>query len=333
MNHKNVLKRAWDTTLRYPALLIFGLILALTAGGGRGGGGGGGGRYTLPGRGFPGEWGYQAGDLDPELVELIVALAASFCCLGLVAAIAMVVVRYVSDSALVRMVNEHEETGETRGVKQGFQLGWSRASLRFFGIDLVTGIPMFLGSIILIALSLAPLALWLTDSATAGMVGTVAAIGLFFLVVLLLIVVGAALGVLVDLARRASAVEDLGVMDAIRRAYRMLRSNPRDAALMWLIMLGLKVGWAIALSFVMALLLLLASVVGGLPGLLAGSLLGAASDGYLPWVVGGLVAAPAFIFIVGLPSLVLGGFAEVFKSSVWTLTYRELRDLGGAQSD
>ncbi len=329
MNHKDVLKSAWDTTLRYPALLIFGLILALTAGGG--GGGRGGAQYTMPGRDLFGAWGFRPVESHPELVGPIVALAGSACCLGAVLIVATIVARYVSDTALVRLVNGREETGETRGVKSGFRSGWSRTALRFLGIDLLTGIPMFVFSVLLLTLSGAPLLLWLVDSTAARAVGTVAAIGLFFLVLFLLILIGAALSVLVDLARRACAIEELGVLDSISRGYRVLRANLKDAALMWLIMLALGLVWMIALGIATGLLVLVASVFGGVPGLVAGSLLALATDGATPWIIGSLVAAPAFIIVVGLPLMVLAGFAEVFKSTVWTLTYRELRALEGVR--
>jgi hypothetical protein len=35
--------------------------------------------------------------------------------------------------------------------------------------------------------------------------------------------------------------------------------------------------------------------------------------------------------VVSVPWLFLGGLVEVFKSSVWTLTYRELRALEGLE--
>ena len=42
---------------------------------------------------------------------------------------------------------------------------------------------------------------------------------------------------------------------------------------------------------------------------------------------------PIFILVVAVPGLFLGGLVEVFKSSVWTLTYRELRALGSLQPE
>jgi hypothetical protein len=37
--------------------------------------------------------------------------------------------------------------------------------------------------------------------------------------------------------------------------------------------------------------------------------------------------------VVSVPWLFLGGLVEVFKSSVWTLTYRELRALEGLEME
>jgi hypothetical protein len=45
------------------------------------------------------------------------------------------------------------------------------------------------------------------------------------------------------------------------------------------------------------------------------------------------VGIPIFILVVAAPSVFLGGLAEVYKSSVWTLSYRELRALEGLEND
>jgi hypothetical protein len=42
---------------------------------------------------------------------------------------------------------------------------------------------------------------------------------------------------------------------------------------------------------------------------------------------------PLFILIMAAPLVFLGGLAEVFKSSVWTLTYRELHALEGLENN
>ncbi|TET49812.1 MAG: hypothetical protein E3J64_09020 [Anaerolineales bacterium] len=322
MDHKSVLRRAWKTTFGYPALLVFGLIVALTA---SGGGGGSGSQYTFTGQDFASGWDFETADLPVNVGAIVAPIVATLCCGGLLLAVVVVVARYVADTALVRMVDEHERTGETLGVREGFRKGWSRTALRFLGIDVLIGIPVIVASVLLLAPTLVPLLMWLTDSVAAGIVGTVASIGLFFLVIFVLIVAGAAISVLVQFARRACAIEQVGVLDAIRRGYGVIADNLRDAGLMWLIMVGVGLAWAIVLAVGMALLALLAVIVGGLPGLLVGALLSIVAEGAVPWIVAAIVALPAFLIFVGVPSLILGGFAEVFKSSVWTLTYRELR--------
>jgi hypothetical protein len=58
-----------------------------------------------------------------------------------------------------------------------------------------------------------------------------------------------------------------------------------------------------------------------------------ALQGAAPWMLGAAVGIPIFLLVVGLPTLFLGGLAEVFKSSVWTLAYRELGAREGVSAE
>jgi len=49
--------------------------------------------------------------------------------------------------------------------------------------------------------------------------------------------------------------------------------------------------------------------------------------GYLPWIAGGLFVAPLFFTIAFSPWLLLGSWQSVYTSTVWTLTYREIKAL------
>jgi len=51
----------------------------------------------------------------------------------------------------------------------------------------------------------------------------------------------------------------------------------------------------------------------------------------VPWILAGVVGLPIFILVMAAPWIFLGGLMEVFKSSVWTLSYRELRALEPAR--
>jgi hypothetical protein len=49
--------------------------------------------------------------------------------------------------------------------------------------------------------------------------------------------------------------------------------------------------------------------------------------GALPWVAGGLFVAPLFFTIAFSPWLLLGSWQSIYTSTVWTLTYREIKAL------
>ena len=242
----------------------------------------------------------------------------------LVLSIIGIVVRNVSETALIRMVDQHEGTGEKPGVRQGFRLGWSRAALRIFLMDLLIGVSALVVFLLLLLISAAPLLVWLTDSVPLHVLGTVVTIGLAALVILAAIVVGIVLSLLLQFFRRAVVLENLGVMDGMRRGLQLVRTRLGDVIVMGLILFGLGLAWLIAMIPLFLVLLLVAVVLGGLPALLVGTILNQFTEGPLPWIVAGLIGAPIFILVIGAPLTFLSGLAETFRSSTWTLTYREL---------
>ena len=314
MNHTKVLKRAWHIVWRYRALWVFGFILALTAGG----------RGSSSGR-VANNWGqYSTDRIPPEVVSTLIAIGIGLACLIVLLIIVAAIARYVAATALIRMVDDHEETGQKRSVRQGFRMGWSRAAFRLFLIQLLVGLPTALAFILLFALALAPLLLWTTKAEVAGVIGTLTTVGLFIPIILLAIVVGVVLSLLMKFFWRACVLEELGVTAAIRQGYAMVRQNLKDVGLMWLITLGLRIGWMILMIPVVLLLLVVSGALGGLLALLAGGLTGLAFEGAAPWIVAAVVGIPIFILVMAAPLSFLGGLFEVFLSSTWTLTYREL---------
>lgn len=334
MDHMRVLKRAWEITWRYRALWIFGLVLALVAGGGRGGGGGGGGGAPS---GNQAQYHLDSGDLSwipeaipeisPQVANAMIGVGIAIGCLILLLIIASVIARYVAETSLIRMVDDHEETGEERSVVEGFRMGWSRAAWRLFLIDLVITVPTALAFILLFTLALSPFLVWAVESTPLRVVGTVAGIGLVFLTILLLIVIGVTLKLLRRFFWRSCVLEGLTVGEAIRAGYDLVRSNLKDVALMWLIMVGLELGWTILMIPIALLLLFAAALLGGLPALLVGGLVSLFVEGALPWILAAAVGAPLFFVTLIAPLVFLGGLFEVYKSTTWTLTYRELRAL------
>ncbi len=352
MDHIKVLKRAWHTVWNYRALWIFGIILALTtasggyngSGGPSGGNGGGNGDFTPPG-----DFQWPPGDFSwPEvLTEIAVTLIVVGVVLVCVIAILIVVTkiaRYVSETALIRMVDHHEETDEKLGVRQGFRLGWSRAAWRLFLINLLTGLPVALAFVVLLVLTAGlaiPSAMAIdAGNVVIGVIGIVATVGLFFLSLFTLIIVGVALELLRKFFWRACTLDGLGVIESVRQGFGVVLRHWKDVLIMWLIMMGVRIGWAIALLVVtillfpvILLLIVVGGLLGGLPALLIWGLTSLFLKGATPYILAAVVGIPIFAMVMALPWLFLSGLMEVFKSSTWTLTYRELRALESLETE
>ncbi len=371
MDYVKILKRAWETTWRYRALWIFGIILAITtASGSSGAGGGNNGSgngnnfspgappwqqqgppwiqedfpwapedFDWPSEGFhwePDDFSWENGTfvwpyIPPEVVNTVITVGITVLCLVVLAIVVTTTARFVSETALIRMVNHHEETGEKRGIRQGFRMGWSPAAFRLFLIRLAIGIPLFVIVLLMFGLVAAPMLAWLTGSRIAGVIGTVTMVGLFFSLLFLLFVVGAALSLLFHFFSRVCVLQGLGVVDSIREGYSIVRRHLKDVGIMWLIMVGVRIGWAIVMVIativmipIVFLLIAVGTVLGGLPALLIGWLASLFFSGPAPWIIGAVIGIPIFALVVGTPWIFLGGLMETFKSSTWTLVYREL---------
>jgi hypothetical protein len=332
MDHVKVLKRSWEILWRYRVLWVFGLILALTAGGG---GGDQGMRWTYDGNDPDLSQWIHMPELPPNIVANLIAVGLGLACVAIILTVARFVFHYIAQTALIRMVDDHEETGEKRGVRQGFRLGWSRTTLRVFVIDLLTRLPGMLALFLLFLLGLAVFALIMLTQRTVVLmvIGVVAAIGLGFLIILMAILVSLAASLLRQFFWRVCALEETGVIDSIRQGFSFVRQHLADAIVMWLIMVGLEIGWVIVMIPTVLFLLVIAAVFGGLPALLVGGLASLVFEETIAWVLAALVGLPIFIVVMAAPLVFLGALAEVFKSNVWTLTYRELRALERVASD
>lgn len=341
MDHVKVLKRAWEILKQYRVLWIFGLILALTTAST-----GSQSSFQFSGDDVSPEYQYQLpeGSGLGELVELLerwfsgggwhprLLPVVAFFVVLLLAAIALAVIatiaRYVAETSLIRMVDQYEETGEKLRFRQGWKLGWSREAWRLFLIDLAVFFPVFFGVIILLGLAALPLLSWVTGSNVVGVIGTVASIGLFFLVIFAIIIVSVLLGLLVRFFRRVCVLEKVGVGAALRQGYALVRQNWKDVGIMWLVTVGISIGWGLLMIPVIFLLLAAGALFGGAVALLVRGLAGLVMGNLAAWIVAAVFGIPLFILVLAAPASFLSGLKEVYMSSTWTLTYRELHALG-----
>ena len=321
MDHIRILKRAFSITTSYRALWIFGILVALTTGanprvsGGSNGGGGSGG--TGPGT-------FHWPEISPDVLTGLIVAGVVSLCIVLLLAVAAAIARYVAETALIRMVDQHEATGVKVSVRQGFRLGWSRAALRLFLMDFVIGLSVLIAFLLLLLLAASPLLVWLTDSTPARVLGTVVAVALAVVVIFVATVAGIALSLLLQLWHRAVVLEDRNVNAAVRRGWQLLRQRLGDVVVMGLILFALGLAWTIVLVPVIFLLVAVAAIGGGLPALLVYAVGSLIAQGATPWIAAAIVGLPIFIVVMVIPLAVLGGLAQTFQSSTWTLTYREL---------
>jgi hypothetical protein len=337
---------------RYKALWIFGFILALTTFswestvlfGDNNGGQGSVVQYELSEQDR--EWlaenfdlpqfyeslsitGQDVGEfIENEVVQIVVLIAILVMVVIFLMILIGLLLRYLSETALIMMVNDYEKTNIKYGIRQGLRMAWSRSAWRLFLIDLAVYMPAILLSLVLFALIIVPIVALATTGTAAGIAGAIAAGGLFFLMLALIIVASAVLSVLARLARQACVIDNQGVMDSIRSSTSVIRANVKDVGLMWLIMIGINLAWPFFMAPLAILLVGLGILLGGALAALVGGLGSLATAGAGAWIAAGLLGAVLFLLILVAPLALLTGIREVFQSSAWTLTYRELRTIG-----
>jgi hypothetical protein len=171
-----------------------------------------------------------------------------------------------------------------------------------------------------------------SDSLAA--VSVIAGIGGAFLAIFVVVILSIFLGLLRHFFWRACALENLGVGDSLKRGFALVRENWKSVGLMWLIMIGLGIAWALVSIIaiiltipVVAITAIIGAVVAAVPGLLLVGLFSLFLNGYLPWIVAGIFVLPLFFLIAFSPWVLLTAWQQVFTSTVWTLTYREIKVL------
>ena len=315
MNHIELLKRAFRITWRYKPLWLFGFILALCGGSQSGGGG----NFNFPTSSSSEFGNFESTPWLPEVdPSLIVAAVAGLVCLILLLAVIAVVAQYVSRTALIGMVRQIEVT-ESVTVREGWRLGWSRSAWRVFLLSLLIGIPVAIVSIVLLLLAFSPLLLLLIDDTVAWVIGIALTVMVFIFVLLLLLLLGAIIMPFMELAWRRTVLDDRGVITSLREVIDLIKARFKDVAIVWLLMVGIGIGWGLAsLLVVLPIALIAALLIGGIPAGLV----------YLlsqSWVGAAVTGLPLALLTLILISSAATGFYLIFQSAVWTLTYLEIK--------
>lgn len=357
MDPIKILKRSWHILWSYRALWVFGLILAL-AGAGSTGNIGNNSSYQYNRNDQPQfnqNWNpedvpqsireafdemrvliAEKADINPQELNTLIWLGVAALVLFIIVGILIAIARYIAETAVIKMVDEYEASGTQRTVRQGFHLGWSVTSWRLFLINLIVNLPGFVLLAILLGCGIAIYRMAISGGA-ASMVGIISLIGVVFLSIFVAVILGILLGLLRHFFWRACALEGLDVRDSLARGFAMVRENWKSVGLMWLIMIGLGIVWAIASLIlvlitlpIVAITFIVGVVVAAIPALLLAGLFSLFLGGILPWIAAGIFVLPMFFTLAFSPWMLLTAWETVFTSTVWTLTYRELKAIPDA---
>jgi len=361
-----ILKRSWHILWNYRTLWIFGFILAVTIGGNSIGNSS---RYTAndgnnnnqsqsvrPPEDWK-EWQGLKGETPAEKLNdafgqagtaiqklqaehpvefrMGIVVAITILIMILIFGIIGAILRYVAETATIRMVDEYEQTGVKVGFRQGWSYGWSRESWRLFLINFVVNIPVLVLFVILGLITWWILSAVLSGVQSALVTSLIAGIGLAFISILVTVILMVVLLLLRDFAWRMTVLEGTGPLESLRLATALVKRNWKSAGLMWLVMIGIRIAWAIAF-FILVIPLLIVSIITALGGVLVAVVptlltVGVASllsaPDYWPWIFAAVIGLPLFGIVAFSPIFLASGWGLTYQSSVWTLTYRELKAL------
>ena len=349
-----ILQRSWHILWNYRALWVFGLFLALATGTSYNSGSNNNMQWrdsrngtqtpppdlqelfryitrelhTVLQQGIP-----DANITGPALTTFL-WIVGVFVVLMFLVGIVMAVARYVSETAVIRMVDEYENTGTKLTIREGFQLGWSRTAWRLFLINLIVTLPII---ILVVVLLIAGVVTLISAADGTGDFTTVSIVGLAslaFTSICTIIVLSIFLSLVRHFFWRVAVLENASVGESLRRGFGMVRENWKNVGLMWIVMVGLGIAWVVASLIAFILMIpvvivtaLIAIVTVAVPFLLLFGLFSTFLTGPLPWIAAGLFVLPPFSLIAFSPWLLLGSWKSVFTSTVWTLTYREIKAL------
>jgi len=314
MNLGEVLSKAWKIIWKNKVLWIFGILSSC----GRGGGGGGGGNsnFNTDGSGdnlfnngnnpfsdgkFPGmeEFGRNMEQFfNGSEAQTWIPIVIGLFCLILILSLVFIFLGTIGRIGLIKgtLLAENGQTPLSFGQV------WSASTAYFwrvFLLNLVIGLVV--GAAILILL-------------VPGIILSVATMGVGMLCLIpvfcLLIPISLVINVIIEQANVAMVVENLGIMDAVKRGWRVCRENLGPIAVIALIVLigGGIVSLVITLPLILVLIPVFAGVISNDETVLTGAL------------------ATAGIMLCCLVPVVIAleGVLQSYIGSVWTLTFMRL---------
>ena len=323
INMSEVLLKAWKITWKFKILWLFGILASFGANrGGFNGSNGGGGRNTgdfnngdlpEPFKRFQNmDWQEVIGSFLRQYAIIILIVISLLCILSFF----FYFLGVMGKTGLIKGAQKADGGAE----KLGFGQLW-RESLpyfwRMFGLSLLVGLPIFiLIVILLVVLSVGLVGFIGKGEPGAGAVGgLLAALGVFIPAICCLGIVSVFISMVVEQAKNAMVIEDLGVIESLRRGWNVFKRSFLTIILMS-ILLGVLGG---IVSFIVAIPLLLAVLPAFVSIFMLASKSADMATSLAPLALAGIC------FVAYLPVLlILRGVEQTYNQSALTLTYLRL---------
>jgi hypothetical protein len=295
MDYGHILKRSWKVTWNHKILWLFGFFIMS-----------GGANYSTSSWNMGGD----TSGYSPEQWEAMVyaqewflqwlPLIIGVAFLALIIGIAWFAVSIAANGGLVHLVNEAEEGRAVRaglGWRAGFRNWW-----RVFAILVLLFLP-----VIILGIMAFLVVVFTAVAAGGGEEAIFAILTSLCCVMIVAIIVGLILAFIITilgtLGIRHAVLDDLGPIDALKQAWNDLRTRFKDVFLMWLITIGIGIGYGLAV------------------GMIA---LGFGVGMFVAFLAGALWAAAGIGFLLFLALLIPNAIYSTYISSVWTLFFRQM---------
>lgn len=307
------LSRAFDITIRHRSLWFLGFLTALLAG-----------AVNLPalpidlppGVLVPGEL-PRLDEGDSRLAAALVTLL----CILVVLAIILAVVGVIAQGGLIAGVGQIEEQGST-----SFGQAWSAAARRFWallGLRIVLALPvlgLLVLAVVLLGGSLLPVAIAVLrgeESPDLGSAGTSLLLLLCSGCVMIcaIVIYGVLASALQTFGERAILLENLGVINGLRRGWEVFISNLFNVILLALVLIVLNALFSLITGLVLTAL--------ALPATIGGLMSSLSEEGPQTSTI---IFTVLMFVLIALISALISALVATFGSAVWTIAYRQIAD-------
>lgn len=256
MDFGNLLRRSWNVVWNNKFMLVLGFLAALGSGGGNASSSNF--NYQFDANDFP--FMEITPDRFAEIVAAAGAIAIIALCVAIVVGIVLWVIRLSAQAGMISAAPQLD-AGQKLSFGQAFSAGWSKIwsmmglNLLLFGALIVVGIIAVVALAGTVGASVVTAVQGGSDEQMAQVFGALGIIGICLACfACLLVPVYLVVTLIYPFAQRALVLEDMGVMDSVRRGWQVIRANLGDVILLVVIfvLIGFVVG-AVVLGVILLL--------------------------------------------------------------------------------